>query len=77
MKMVVATNNLSANLRWADKFQDEKRRLEIVSITKTMIGKLGIIGKLGMISEKEKKLENTAMKRYEEMAMSLPISRLQ
>ena len=70
MKMVVA-NNSSVQLRWADKFQNERRRPEILSKVKAMIGKLG------MVSEKEKKLVNTAMKRYEEMAMSLPISRMQ
>ncbi|MHA1910235.1 MAG: hypothetical protein ACTSYA_00950 [Candidatus Kariarchaeaceae archaeon] len=73
--MVAATKNSSAQLRWADKFQNERRTPEIISMTKEMAKT--IIGKLTMISEKEKKQVNTAMKRYEEMGMSLPIARIQ
>jgi len=70
MKMVVAKNT-SANLRWADKFQNERRRLEITS------GVKAVVGKLGMIFEKEKKQVNTAMNKYQEMTMSASISRIQ
>jgi len=69
--MVMAVNNSSAQLRWADKFQGERRTLGIISRIKT------IIEKLATISESEKKQVNTAMKKYEEMGLSLPIARLQ
>ena len=70
MKMVVQ-NNLSAQLRWADKFQNERRRLDIIS------GLKAIIGKLGTISEKNKRQVNTAITKYQDMAMSASVSRMQ
>jgi hypothetical protein len=70
MKMVVQ-NNLSAQLRWADKFQNERRRLDITS------GLKAIIGKLGTISEKDKRQVNTAITKYQDMAMSASVSRMQ
>lgn len=72
--MVVVINNSSAQLRWADKFQNDKRRIGIISVLKALVGKMA---KITEIIEKEKTHFNTSMKKYEEMSMSVPISRIQ